>query len=67
MGYVIITKPHFSSREGINHHCGHFDWLVFDVLAGHDSGRRYDRIVASPTDLWRSTMTALISVAGSFK
>ena len=36
MGYVIIPKPHFPMHEGINCHCGHFDWLLFTVFAGHD-------------------------------
>ena len=26
MGYVIIPKPHVSSREGIYYQCGRFDW-----------------------------------------
>ena len=27
IGYVIISKPHFSSREGINSRCHRFDLL----------------------------------------
>ena len=40
MGYVIISKQHFSIREGINCHCRSFDWLLsllFAVFARHDS------------------------------
>ena len=33
MGYVIIPKPHFSSSEGINSRCRHFDLLLFGGLA----------------------------------
>ena len=33
MGYVIIPKPHFSSREGINSRCRRFYLLLFAVLA----------------------------------
>ena len=28
MGYVIVPKPHFSSSEALNCHCGHFDWNI---------------------------------------
>ena len=33
LGYVIIPKPHFSSREGINSHCRRFALLLVAVLA----------------------------------
>ena len=32
IGHVIISKPHCSSREGINSHCRRFNWLLFAVL-----------------------------------
>ena len=41
IGYVIIPKPHFSSREGINSRCRRFDllfspcWLNLTLLYDH--------------------------------
>ena len=33
IGHVIISKPHFSSHEGINYsHCRRFDLVLFDLL-----------------------------------
>ena len=33
IGYVIIPKPHFSSREGIDSRCRRFELLLFTDLA----------------------------------
>ena len=40
IGHVIITKPHFSSRDGINSHCRRFDSLIFRCMTA---------VVAAPT------------------
>ena len=41
IGYVIIPKPHFSSREGIISRCRRFDLLHFPVLVQSDAARPY--------------------------
>ena len=44
MGYVIIPKPHFSSREGVNSRCRHFYFLLYrrfdSIYPGYDRGFR---------------------------
>ena len=40
-GHVIIHRPHFSSREGINSHYRRFDWLIFAVLAQSVAAKYY--------------------------
>ena len=65
MGYVIIPRPQFSSREGINSHRSRF------AGRGHlcDLSRKAPpgAVVVGPTGRSRSTMTALTGFAGSFK
>ena len=57
MGYVIIPKPHFSSREGINSRCRRSDVLLFAVLAQSVAALTVvvaAHVVARPADRWRS-------------
>ena len=48
-GYVIIPKPHFSDREGINSHCRRFDLLFFAVLAESVAADHINRSCACQT------------------
>ena len=54
IGYVIIPKPHCSSREGINSRCRHFDLLLFAVLAQSVAAMTAIVVVAVPASHWRS-------------
>ena len=72
-GYVIIPKPYFSGRIGINSRCRRFDLLLFAFLAQYVTAMTTVvavQVVAIPTGHWRSTVTTVTApfrqVAGSF-
>ena len=67
IAHVIIPKPHYcSSREGINSHCRHFDWLIFTVL-GQSVRLSITTVFAAPTDRWPFNRDRIVTgAAGPF-
>ena len=63
MGYVIIAKPHFSSREGIISRCRRFDLLHFPGLAQSDAAI-IAVVAAHVRCCWRSTDRDRRTMAG---
>ena len=65
MGNVIIRKPNFSGRDGINSRCCRFDLLLFAVLAQSVAAMAAVvavQVVTIPTGCCRSTVTAVTAV-----
>ena len=79
IGYVLIPKPHFSSREGINSRCRRFVRSCRRSCCRRSDGPlAFNRdpsrpcvvaaqFIAAPAGRWRWTMTAVSSVAGSIQ
>ena len=65
IGHVIIPKPHYSSREGINSHCRRFGWLIFDLFA-HSVAAKYYRSGCCGSDVaGHSNVMALLLGTGA--
>ena len=62
IGPVIIPKPHYSSREGINSHCRCFGWLIFAVFAQSVAAKYYRSGCCGSDVAGHSTVTALLPV-----
>ena len=62
IGHIIIPKPHYSSREGINSHCRHFGWLIFAVFAQSVAAKYYRSGSCGSDVAGHSTVMALLPV-----
>ena len=48
---LVIPKPHWSGREGINSHCRRFDWLIFAVFTQFVAAKYYRSCCGSDDSL----------------